>query len=84
MRTLLIALAMIAIVPAAAQLPAPIPTEYTLKVTPADIVLLGQAIDELPAKTGRPLAQRLIAQVQAQDAEFTKKNPILDKSPAKK
>lgn len=79
MKRLILALALLA-TPAAAQQA----TEYTLRVTPADVALLGQAIDELPAKIGRPLAQRLIAQVQAQDAEFAKKNPVLDKSPAKK
>ena len=82
MRAVLIAFTLIATTAAVAQ--APTPPEYTLRITPADVTLLGQAIDELPAKIGRPLAQRLLAQVQAQDADYAKKNPVLDKSPAKK
>ncbi len=82
MKRLILAFALLA-TPAAAQ-QTTTPSEYTLRVTPADVALLGQAIDELPAKIGRPLAQRLIAQVQAQDADYAKAHPVLDKSPAKK
>ena len=74
MKRYLIALALLA-TPAAAQQPTP--TEYMLKVTPADITLLGKAIDELPGKFGRPLAQKLLAQVQQQDAEYAKAHPVL-------
>lgn len=71
MKTLLIALALIATVPAAAQQSTP--TDYNLRVTADDIQILGRAIDELPARIARPLAQRLMQQVIAQDTEFSKK-----------
>jgi len=48
------------------------PTEYNLIVSPQDIDLIGQAIQELPAKVANPLSQRLATQIKRQQEEFVK------------
>ena len=60
------------------------PTSYTLTLTPAEIDIVGTGLQEMPFKTASPLIQRILQQIQAQQAEFVKAHatPLPPEKPA--
>ena len=50
------------------------PSEYTLKVAPSDLDVIGRGVDELPAKLANPLTARMLQQISAQQEAFRKAN----------